>query len=141
MFPAQMMAQNNVVLDYIQHQSDIKEGGSGLFKFKEDTFLVTVASTAVGTKNEASCKAIGIGKAKRDMMAYVNGSEITSYTELITSEDIIEACNSKSVIAEQKFVEYIREKVIGTIKEVKTLGGWYSDDMSMYYFAIYKLVQ
>lgn len=139
--PISVTAQDNTVLNYIQHKSDIKNGGSGLYKFKKDKYLITVASLAVGNKNELNCKTVGSGKAKRDMLAYINGSNILSYTELITSENVIESLDGKSVTIEQKYVESIRETVLGTINEVKPLGGWYSDDKSVYYFAIYKTIQ
>lgn len=139
--PISVTAQDNTVLNYIQHKSEIKEGGSGLYKFKEDKYLITVASLAVGNKNELNCKTVGSGKAKRDMIAFINGSRISSYTELITSENVTESLDGKSVTIEQKYVESIKETVLGTINEVKPLGGWYSDDKSVYYFAIYKTVQ
>lgn len=141
MLPVSAAAQDNTMLNYIQHKSDIKEGGTGLYKFKKDTYLITVVSLTVGTKTELNCKTVGSGKAKRDMIAYVNGSDIASYTELVTSETVSETLESKSVTIEQKYVESIKETVLGTINEVKTLGGWYSDDKSVYYFAIYKSVQ
>lgn len=141
LMPISVTAQDNTVLNYIQHKSDIKNGGSGLYKFKKDKYLITVASLAAGNKNELNCKTVGSSKAKRDMLAYINGSNISSYTELITSENVIESLDGKSVTIEQKYVESIRETVLGTINEVKPLGGWYSDDKSVYYFAIYKTIQ
>lgn len=138
--PFQTMAQDNTVLNYIQHKSDIKEGGTGLYKFRKDNYLITVTSLTVGAKNEQNCKTIGSGKAKRDMIAYINGSNITSYTEFVTSETVSETLEGKSIPIEQKYVESIKETVLGTISEVKSLGGWYSDDKSVYYFAVFKSI-
>lgn len=134
-------AQSTAILNYIKDKSDIKEGGSGLYKFKNDTYLITVVSLPVGAKNESACKQVGSAKAKRDMLAYVNGSEISSYTELVTSENVIDSIEGKSATQEQKYIETIKETVLGTINEINPLGSWYSDDRSVYYFAIYKTVQ
>lgn len=129
------------LFNYIQHQSDIREGGSNIYDYKENTYLISVASLLVGTKNELDCKKVGLAKAKKEMLSFVNGSDITSYTELNTSETVIETLEGTKVLAQQQFVEYIKEEVIGNINQTVPLGGWYSDDRSVYYFAIYKIIE
>lgn len=141
LLPCSLFAQDSCVLKYIQSKSDIKEGGSGLYKFKNDTYLISVSSLYVGTKTEQNCKTVGSAKAKRDMIAYVNGSDITSYTELISTETVTETLSGKTVGIEQKYMESIKETILGTINETKPLGGWYSDNQSVYYYAIYKIIQ
>ena len=129
------------VLSFIQSESDIKEGGSGLFEYGDNTYVITISPVVVGKKSESDCKIVGATKAKRDMISFINGSEITSYTELSISETVTESLEAKKVEANQTYQEVIKEKVIGTINEVKNLGGWYSDDKSVYYYAIYKIIE
>ena len=75
------------------------------------------------------------------MLSFINGSDITSYTELKTSETINETLEGTRVLVQQQFAEYIKEEVIGTINQTVPLGGWYSEDRSVYYFAIYKIIE
>ncbi len=139
--PIVLAQPGNTLLDYIQIQSDIKEGGSSIYNYKETTYLISVASLSVGTKNELNCKKVGSAKAKKEMLSFINGSDITSYTELKTSETINETLEGTRVLVQQQFVEYIKEEVIGTINQTVPLGGWYSEDRSVYYFAIYKIIE
>ncbi len=129
------------LLNYIQQKSDIREGGSSIYNHKETTYLISVASLSVGTKNELNCKKVGSAKAKKEMLSFINGSDITSYTELKTSETINETLEGTRVFAQQQFVEYIKEEVIGTINQTVPLGGWYSEGRSVYYFAIFKIIE
>ncbi len=137
----QLQGQETRVLSFIQSESDIKEGGSGLFEYGDNTYVITVSPVVVGKKSETDCKKVGATKAKRDMISFINGSEITSYTELSISETVAESLNATKVEATQSYREVIKEKVIGTINEVKNLGGWYSDDKGVYYYAIYKIIE
>ncbi len=136
-----MYAQHTAIFNYIQHQSDIREGGSSVYNYEGSTYLISVASLVVGTKNEQACKTVGSAKAKREMLSYINGSDITSYTELKISETAIETLEGSKVETKQEYVEYIKEEVLGTINQCVSLGGWYSEDRSVYYFAIFKMVE
>ena len=129
------------LLKYVQHKSDIREGGSNVYNYEGQTYVVSVASVAVGSKTELNCKTVGAAKAKRDMLAFVNGSEISSYTELKNSETVTETLEGTKVEAKQEYTEVIRECVVGMINSVVPLGGWYSDDKGVYYYAIYKIVE
>ena len=129
------------LLKYVQHKSDIREGGSNVYNYEGQTYVVSVASVAVGSKTELNCKTVGAAKAKRDMLAFVNGSEISSYTELKNSETVTETLEGTKVEAKQEYTEVIRERVVGMINSVVPLGGWYSDDKGVYYYAIYKIVE
>lgn len=125
---------------YIQKKSEIREGGSSVYNYNGETYVITVSSLAVGSKNEQTCKTVGSAKAKRDMLTYINGSEITSYTELKNSETVTETLSGQVVEAKQEFIEVVKERVIGTINQVVPLGGYYSEDRSVYYFVIYKII-
>ena len=129
------------LLNYIQQKSNIQEGGSSIYAYRDVTYIISVASLTVGTKNELDCKKVGSAKAKKEMLSFINGSDITSYTELKTSETINETLEGTRVLVQQQFVEYIKEEVIGTINQTVPLGGWYSEDRSVYYFSIYKIIE
>lgn len=129
------------MLRYIETRSEIKEGGSEVFKYQNQIYLISVASLSVGSKSEQDCKKVGTAKARKEMLAYVNGSEISSYTELVTTEEETSSLQGTQVEYSQKYTEVIKEKVAGTINMTIPLGGWYSEDRSVYYFAIYKLIE
>ena len=130
-----------VLLDYVQNKSEIREGGSSVYNYEGLTYVISVASVAVGNKNEQNCKTAGSAKAKKEMLSYINGSEISSYTELSTSETVSETLEGTKVEAKQEYVEVIRERVLGMINQTVPLGGWYSDDRNVYYYAIYRIVE
>lgn len=129
------------MLKYIQNKSNIREGGSNLYNYEGNTYIVSVASLTVGTKSEIDCKSVGSAKAKREMLSFINGSDITSYTELRTTETVVETTEGQKVSLQQEYIEYIKETVLGTINQCVPLGGWYSEDRSVYYYAIYKIVE
>ena len=131
----------NVLFSYIKEKSHIKEGGCDLFNYEEDTYIISVASIIVGNKNELNCKKVGNAKAKKEIISYINGSEITSYTELVISESSSETLEGSRIQVNQEYVETIKEKVFGIINQCTPLGGWYSEDGSVYYYAIFKLIE
>ena len=139
---AVLSAQNDMtpVLKFIQTKSTIAEGGTELFEYKGTSYLISVAQVIVNTKTEAQCKTVGSAKAKKEMLAYVNGADITSSTILNTSETVVDDVDGRKVESKQEYVEKIKETVIGTINQISPLGGWYSADRSVYYFARYKAV-
>lgn len=129
------------VLSFIQHKSDIREGGCDLFEYDGRSILIAVAPVAVGSKSELNCKTVGSAKAKRNLLSFVNGSEITSCTSLVTSETEEGTLSGVRVKSSQVFTESIRETVLGEINMTVPLGGWYSEDRSVYFFAIYKIIE
>ncbi len=135
------MQQEQYILNYIRNESHIKEGGCDIFKFKDNTYLICVSSVTVGNKSELNCKKIGAVKAKKEIISYINGSKISSYTEFIISENTYETLFESKVIAKQEYIERIKETVLGEINQCTPLGGWYSDDSNIYYYAIFKLLE
>ena len=140
-FPALGQISFKSVQAFIQDKSDIREGGCDLFEYKGQQLIVAVAPVAVSTKTEQVCKMVGAAKAKKEMLSFINGSEITSITSLETSESVEETLTGRKVVSRQDYTEIIREKVLGEINKVTPLGGWYSEDKSIYYFAIYKTIE
>ena len=94
----------------------------------------------VSSKSESQCKTVGNAKAKKEILAYINGADITSSTILTNSETVVDSFDGRRVECQQKYIEQIKETVLGTIAQVTPLGGWYSPDRSVYYFSIYKII-
>lgn len=133
-------SQQSILLEYIKNKSEIKDGGCNIFTYEDTSYIICVSQVNVGTKTESACKTISATKAKRDIIAFVNGSEITSYTELKTSETNINDISGTQSTLKQDYIEVIKERVIGHINQCVQLGGWYSSDKSVYYYAIYKTI-
>lgn len=146
LLPFQAVAQDFKALEkYIQTKSHIKEGGVDVFNYLGQDYLIAVSTvqvtTAKGTKTETQCRTVGNTKAKRDMLSFVNGSTISSYTELVFSEDVKEGPQGRQVEASQNYTEVIKESVVGSINQITPLCGWYSEDGSVYYYATMKQIQ
>jgi hypothetical protein len=133
-------SQQSVLLKYIKDKSEIKEGGCNIFSYKDISYVICVSQVIVGSKSESSCKTVGTAKAKRDIIAFINGSEITSFTELKITETISEDVSGSKSYLKQEYLEVIKEHVVGHINQCVPLGGWYSQDKSVYYYAIYKTI-
>ena len=133
-------SQQTVLLNYIKNKSEIKEGGCNIFSYKGTSYVICVSQVVVGTKTESSCKTVGSAKAKRDIIAFINGSEITSFTELKTTETNVDDVSGSKSSLKQEYLEVIKEHIIGHINQCAPLGGWYSHDKRVYYYAIYKTV-
>ena len=141
--PFSVHAQTSLepVLTFIRTKAEIKEGGCDFFEYKGQSLLIAVAPVTVGSKSEQNCQKVGSAKAKKEMLSFINGSEITSVTSLETSESVEESLSGRKVESTQVFTEKIRETVLGTINMTNPLGGWYSEDKSLYYYAIYKTIE
>ena len=58
-----------------------------------------------------------------------------------TKSDVIENTGEVKVESVQTFTEVIKEEVAGHINGVSPIGGWFSKDRSVYYYAIYKIIE
>ena len=136
------LAQDNIssLRKYIQISSSIAQGGTELFEYQGVTYLISVVSVVVSSKSETQCKTVGNAKAKKEMIGYITGTDITSSTTLTYSEISTKTLEGTKVECKQEYIESIKESVIGTISQVTPLGGWYSPDRSLYYFSIYKVI-
>ena len=136
------LAQDNIssLRKYIQISSSIAQGGTELFEYQGVTYLISVVSVVVSSKSETQCKTVGNAKAKKEMIGYITGTDITSSTTLTYSEISTKTLEGTKVECKQEYVESIKESVLGTISQVTPLGGWYSPDRTVYYFSIYKVI-
>lgn len=128
------------LLNYIKEDSHIQKGGTEIYSYNGNTYVISIAGIDVGSKNEQNCRRVGEMKAKRDMIAYINSSDINSLTNLTISETTVETLGSTDVLISEEFIETIKEKVAGSINRTSILGGWYSKDKKNYYVALYKTV-
>ena len=132
------MAQDVTFIDmsslknYIQTDSSIATGGTEIYEYKGITYIISVVRVVVSSKSEAQCKTVGSTKAKKEMLGYINGTDITSSTILTNSETTTTTLEGTRVECKQEFVESIKESVIGNISQITPLGGWYSPDRSVY---------
>ncbi len=132
--------QDSEILQAIQKNQILSMGGCELINVDNKTLLISVSTTIVDTKNLSSLMRVGKVKADRDLAAFINGSNITSYTESYVKEEMITVNDSSYLTAIDSFVEYIREDSKGFIRSMRTAGYWYSDDKSLFLYAIYKEV-
>ena len=140
--PTRSLAQDNIssLRKYIQVKSSIAEGGTELFEYQGVTYLISVVPIVVSSKSEIQCKTVGNAKAKKEILGYINGTDITSSTILTNSETSTTTLEGTKVECKQEYVESIKESVLGTISQVTPLGGWYSPDRTVYYFSIYIVI-
>jgi len=132
--------QDSEILQTIQKNQILSSGGCELINVDNKTYLISVSTTIVGSKNLSSLMRVGKVKADRDLATFINGSNITSYTESYVKEKLITVNDSSYLISVDSFVEYIREDSKGFVSSMRTAGYWYSDDKSLFLFAIYKEV-
>lgn len=135
-------AQTNMesLCHYIQEKSSIATGGTEIYEYNGTTYLISVVQVVVSSKSEAQCKTVGNSKAKKEMLTYINGADITSSTILTNSETVSTTLEGTTVECIREYVESIKESVLGTISQVTPLGGWYSPDRLVYYFSVYKVI-
>lgn len=125
---------------YIQSNDLLMFGGCDLIEVEGFTYITGVSAVDVGTKKMSSLVRVGKIKAEREIVTFINGSNITSSTESYIREELITINDSSSIKTVDLFVESIREDADGFVKAMKPAGYWYSEDKSVFYYAIYKEV-
>ena len=105
------LAQDNILSlrNYIQTGSSIGEGGTELFEYQGVTYLISVVPVVVSSKSEIQCKTVGNAKAKKEMLGYINGTDITSSTILTYSETSTTTLEGTKVECKQEYIESIKE--------------------------------
>lgn len=122
----------------IQSNDLLMFGGCDLIEVEGQSYIAGVSAVDVGTKKMSSLVRVGKIKAEREIVIFINGSNITSSTESYIKEELITINDSSSIKTVDLFVESIREDADGFVKAMKPAGYWYSDDKSVFYYAIYK---
>ena len=131
-------SQNEELLTTIQSDPLLSYGGSNLLKFEGKDYLVGVSAVESRGKRTSMLTRIGKVKAEREVSTFINGSDITSSTESYMKEELTTVNDSSYVKTVDTFVEYIREDSEGFVKEMQPAGFWYSEDRSVFYYAIFK---
>lgn len=124
----------------IQSNDLLMFGGCDLIEVEGQTYLAGVSAVDVGTKKMSALVRVGKIKAEREIVIFINGSNITSSTESYIKEELTTINDSSSISTVDTFVESIREEGDGFVKAMKPAGYWYSEDKSVFYYAIYKEV-
>nr|NQU92562.1 hypothetical protein [Bacteroidota bacterium] len=142
LLPIGLCGQNpdKEILNIIQQNQILSFGGCDLIQVKSKTYLAGVSAVEVGTKKISSLIRVGKVKAEREIATFINGSDITSRTESYIKEEVITVNDSSSVTTIDTFVEYIREDSEGFVKSMRPAGFWYSEDKTLFFYALYKEV-
>ncbi len=128
------------LLETIKKSDLLSYGGCDLITFDSASLLVGVSAVEVGSKKISSLMRIGKVKAERELVSFINGSTITSSTQSYYREELTTTNDSSYIETVETFVERIREDAEGFVKGMKPSGYWFSDDKSIFYYAIYKKI-
>ena len=129
---------NDVLLEQVKQNPILSWGGCDLVQMDGIEYLVAVSSVEVGTKKLPQLRTIAAAKAKRELLLMIKGSNITSSTEMTTSEEVVVVNGESTVSTIETYFEKIRESADGFVQGMVPLGLWYSDDRSLFFYAIYK---
>ena len=136
-----MMAQpNTALLESVKQHPVLSWGGCDVVELEGNQFLVSVSSVEVGTKKLPQLRTTCNAKAKRELLLLIEGSTVSSTTEMTTSEESIDIDGVRSTINFDTFFESIREDANGFVQGMGTLGMWYSEDKTLFFCAIYKSI-
>ena len=130
------------LLSNIQKDELLSEGGSDLIEWNSDsTYIVGVSAVEVKKKKRNMLRRIGATKAKSQVTQFIEGSDLKTSREMKTQEKV-EIQNGKETITfSEEYLEIIQEDVAGFVRGMSDVGGWYSDDKSVYYHAVARLIK
>ncbi|MCF8362575.1 MAG: hypothetical protein K9G70_08125 [Prolixibacteraceae bacterium] len=126
------------LFDNIKSNPMLMYGGCDLVEHNDTTYIVGVSAVERGKKRMSDLRRIGMVKAQKEVSVYVNGADITSSTQMSTSEEVTDVNGEKKVVISDSYLETIREDTEGFVRSLKPLGTWLEEDNSVFYYAIYK---
>jgi len=126
------------LLETVKSHPVLAWGGSDVVVVNDSSFLVGVAAVEAGTKKMSALRRVGMIKAQKEVVTFVNGADITSSEQMSTQETVIDTNGRKTIIVKDEYVEQIREDSEGFVRQMQPLGFWYEEDQSVFYYAIYK---
>lgn len=143
LFPIILFAQqeDSKMLQAIKNNQILSFGGCDLIKVNDTSYLAGVAAVEVGNKRISSLVRIGKVKAEREITTFINGSSITSSTKSYFKEELVTVNDSSYVNTVDTFVEKIREDSEGFVQSMRPAGFWYSEDRSLFFYALYRAVE
>lgn len=126
------------ILQHIQQNDLLSFGGCDIINIDGQSILAGVSAVDVGTKKMSNLIRVGKVKAQRELVTFINGSDITSSTESYMSEELTVINDSSYLKTVDAFVDYIREDATGFVNGMLPAGYWFSEDKSVFYYALYK---
>ena len=129
------------LLSYIQKNDLLSTGGCGEVQWNLDsTYIIGVSAIEVKKKRISILRRIGTTKAKAQVTQFIEGSDLTTSRKMETQEKI-EIINDKEVVTfTEEYLEIIQEDAEGFVRGMSDVGGWYSKDKSMYFYAVGRLL-
>jgi len=113
------------------------EGGR-IIKTNKKVYAISVAIVDVNSNsNTVSLNRIATVKARRNLLVFLEGSEITSSKILTTSESITKQ-DQQSL---ETYKEEIKESATGYVEGTDDLCSWYSEDKKQFIKVIYQIVK
>ena len=132
----------NNLLSRIQENEYLSEGGADILKWNSDsTFIIGVSAVEVKKKKRNILRRIGTTKAKSQVTQFIEGSDLTTSREMKTQEKVEIQDGKETITFSEEYLEIIQEDVAGFVRGMSDVGGWYSDDKSLYYHAVARLIQ
>ena len=107
----------------------------------DSTFVIGVSAVEVKKKKRNMLRRIGTTKAKSQVTQFIEGSELTTSREMKTQEKVEIQGGKETITFSEEYLEIIQEDVAGFVRGMSDVGGWYSDDKSLYYHAVARLIQ
>lgn len=126
------------LLKTVKSNDLLSYGGCDIVGFNDQSLLVGVSAVEVGTKKMSSLMRVGKVKAERELVTFINGSDITSSTKSYYSEEFTTMNDSSYLKTVEVFIDNIREDSEGFVKGMKPGGYWFSEDKSVFYYVLYK---
>jgi hypothetical protein len=132
-----LVAQESNLCDSIKtlYNKTLFEGGK-VIKVTENLYLISLAVVPATNSNASTLDRIATVKARRNMLVFLQGSEITSSKTLKTSENT----STDDMSTAENYVEEIKEEAYGFIDGMEELCSWYTEDKS-YIKVIYKKIK
>jgi len=135
-----LFAQSDEFAEQIKTHPLISIGGCDLLNFQDKDYIVGVAAVDAEGKSMSILRRVAKVKAEREVVTFINGSDITSSTSSYIKEVATTIGEQEVVETSQEFVEKIREDSEGFVKAMKVAAYWFSEDRSVFYYAVYKEV-
>ena len=130
------------LLSRIQQDEYLAEGGADILNWNSDsTFVIGVSAVEVKKKKRNMLRRIGTTKAKSQVTQFIEGSDLTTSREMKTQEKVEIQGGKETITFSEEYLEIIQEDVTGFVRGMSDVGGWYSDDKSLYYHAVARLIQ
>jgi|TARA_B100001971_G_C18223538_1_gene558812 hypothetical protein len=129
------------LLEKIKAEEFLSEGGCEIIEWNKDTsYVVGVGVVEIKPTNKRHRRRIGETKAKAQVTQFIEGSTLTTKREMTYKESLTVVDGIEKVVSEESFLETIQEDIKGFLNEMQSVDGWYSDDKSLWYHAVVRML-